>query len=146
MPTGILVFRSRNRGRKRKRESDDDADSSFDEGNVMEKTNVQVVIGGRILTMSGFENEVYMQKIAAYINRKYRELDEGGYSEKITRDLKPVLVEINLADELLKEREKVRLLTEKLAESEEAIELLRQDNAALTVRLEAQEYQNGKEV
>ena len=112
----------------------------------MEKTNVQVVIGGRILTMSGFENEVYMQKIAAYINRKYRELDEGGYSEKITRDLKPVLVEINLADELLKEREKVRLLTEKLAESEEAIELLRQDNAALAVRLEAQEYQNGKEV
>ena len=32
------------------------------------KTNAEVVIGGKVYTLSGFESEEYLQKIASYIN------------------------------------------------------------------------------
>ena len=32
------------------------------------KTNAEVVIGGKVYTLRGFESEEYLQKIASYIN------------------------------------------------------------------------------
>ena len=32
------------------------------------KTNAEVVIDGKVYTLSGYENEEYLQKVAAYIN------------------------------------------------------------------------------
>ena len=37
------------------------------------KTNAEVVIGGKVYTLSGFESEEYLQKIASYINTKISE-------------------------------------------------------------------------
>ena len=32
------------------------------------KTDVQVLLGGKVYTLSGYESEEYLQKIALYIN------------------------------------------------------------------------------
>lgn len=40
------------------------------------KTNAEVVIGGKVYTLSGFESEEYLQKIASYINTKISEAEE----------------------------------------------------------------------
>ena len=32
------------------------------------KTDTEVIIGGRVLTLSGYESEEYLQKVASYIN------------------------------------------------------------------------------
>ena len=53
------------------------------------KTNTQVVIGGRMYTVSGYESEAYLQQVAAYLNNKLAEfdqmqteqLDEGRFSD-----------------------------------------------------------------
>ena len=37
------------------------------------KTDTQVIIGGKVLTVSGYESEEYVQKVAAYINGKVTE-------------------------------------------------------------------------
>ena len=34
------------------------------------KTDTEVIIGGKVFTLSGYESEDYMQKIASYINGK----------------------------------------------------------------------------
>ena len=34
------------------------------------KTDVQVLLGGKVYTLSGYESEEYLQKIALYINNK----------------------------------------------------------------------------
>ena len=39
------------------------------------KTNAEVVIDGKVYTLSGYENEEYLQKVAAYINNKIAEFD-----------------------------------------------------------------------
>ena len=34
------------------------------------KTDTEVIIGGKVFTLSGYESEEYLQKIALYINNK----------------------------------------------------------------------------
>ena len=39
------------------------------------KTSAEVVIDGKVYTLSGYEGEEYLQKVAAYINNKISEFD-----------------------------------------------------------------------
>ena len=36
------------------------------------KTNTEVILGGKVYTLSGYESEEYLQKVAAYINNKLK--------------------------------------------------------------------------
>ena len=40
------------------------------------KTSAEVIIGGKVYTLSGYEGEEYLQKVAAYINGKLNDFDE----------------------------------------------------------------------
>ena len=37
------------------------------------KTDTEVIIGGKMFTLSGYESEEYLQKVASYINNKINE-------------------------------------------------------------------------
>ena len=37
------------------------------------KTDAEVIIGGKVLTLCGYESEEYLQKVASYINNKLAE-------------------------------------------------------------------------
>ena len=39
------------------------------------KTSAEVIIGGKVYTLSGYEGQEYLQKVAAYINDKINEFD-----------------------------------------------------------------------
>ena len=43
---------------------------------MAEKTDTEVLIGGRVFTLSGYESEEYLQKIALYINNKVSEYNK----------------------------------------------------------------------
>ena len=42
---------------------------------MAEKKVIKVLIGGKVMTMSGYESEEYMQRVASYINSKIEEYD-----------------------------------------------------------------------
>ncbi|MDF2820222.1 MAG: cell division protein ZapA [Clostridiales bacterium] len=66
------------------------------------KKETQVLIGGKVITLSGYESEEYMQKVAMYINSKMNELTaQDGYG-KLSRDMVGILLALNVADDLLK--------------------------------------------
>ena len=45
------------------------------------KNTTQVLIGGKIVTLSGYESEEYLQKVANYMNNKLTELGQiPGYN------------------------------------------------------------------
>ena len=51
------------------------------------KNTAQVVIGGKIITLGGYESEEYFQKVASYINNKMAELSEmPGYTRQSCRN------------------------------------------------------------
>ena len=101
----------------------------------MEKSNTQVLIGGKIFTMSGNENEEYMQKIAAYLNRKIHTIETEQQGKRIPADMKAILIQINIADELMKEREIAAALETDLRKVQEELNLTRQELATLQTRI-----------
>ena len=42
---------------------------------MSEKSSAEVISGDKVYTLSGYEGEEYLQKVAAYINNKINEFD-----------------------------------------------------------------------
>ncbi|SCP94999.1 cell division protein ZapA [Anaerobium acetethylicum] len=85
------------------------------------KNNTQVLIGGRVLTLSGYESEEYLHKVASYINNKQAELNHmKGYS-RMTFDIQSMLLEINIADDYFKAKTQVAALESDIEKKEKEI-------------------------
>ena len=63
-----------------------------------EKTDAQVVIGGRTYTLSGYESEEYLLRVAEYLNGKIDELRADPDYGKLPVDMRQLLLNLNIAD------------------------------------------------
>ena len=66
------------------------------------KNDTDVIINNKRYTLSGFESEEYLQKIASFINSKINDLKQQDVYKTMDSEMKAVLLEINLADEYFK--------------------------------------------
>ncbi len=113
----------------------------------MTKTHVvQVVIGGRVLAMSGPEDELHIQKVAACVNRKLQELEGTESYRALPADLKPVLVELNLADDLIRARESAELLESDLQLKENELAEVKQMLVETQMKQESLEEERSRSV
>ena len=66
------------------------------------KNTVKVLIDGKIITLSGYESEDYLQRVASYLNNKLAELGSlPGYNRQ-SPDTKSPLLALNIADDYFK--------------------------------------------
>ena len=63
------------------------------------KTDTEVIIGGKVFTLSGYESEEYLQKVASYINNKITEYNKNESFKRLTLDMQNVLLQLNIADD-----------------------------------------------
>ena len=66
------------------------------------KNDTEVIINNKRYTLSGFESEEYLHKIASFINGKINDLKSQDAYKTMDQEMKAVLLEINLADEYFK--------------------------------------------
>ncbi|MCR5451169.1 MAG: cell division protein ZapA [Lachnospiraceae bacterium] len=71
------------------------------------KKTAQVIIGGKVFSLSGYEEEDYLQKVASYINAKIDEYSEIEDYKKLTSDMKSILIELNIADDYFKAKDQI---------------------------------------
>lgn len=64
--------------------------------------DIEVIINNKRYTLSGYESEEYLQKIASYINNKYNEFRNRDAYKFLDADLKNILIQINIADDYYK--------------------------------------------
>ena len=113
------------------------------------KTDTEVIIGGKVFTLSGYESEEYLQKVASYINNKVAEYNKVDSFKKQSLDTQNVLLQLNIADDQRqnKEKEMYDLKHEliasqiKLENTEKNIQKLQNEaneNAKKIVRLETE--------
>ena len=62
----------------------------------------EVIIDGRVFTLSGFESEEYLQKVSNYLNHKIAECSENESYKKQSSDTKSILLALNIADDYFK--------------------------------------------
>ena len=67
---------------------------------------VDVVISGEVFTLVANEDAEYVQKLARYIDKKTGELNGCKSSANINPATRALLIAINIADDLFKERER----------------------------------------
>ncbi|MDR2513640.1 MAG: cell division protein ZapA [Christensenellaceae bacterium] len=74
-----------------------------------------VQVRGMDYILVGKESEEYMQRVAAYVNRR---MEEIGYDALMSEQRLVVLTALNLADELFKAKEEIAQLRREAAEAQ----------------------------
>ena len=78
------------------------------------KNTTQVRIGGKIVTLSGYESEEYLQKVANYMNNKLTELGQlPGYNRQAL-ETRHTLLSLNIADDYFKAKRQAEMYEEEL--------------------------------
>lgn len=101
------------------------------------KTNAEVIIGGKVYTLSGYESEEYLQKVATYINNKRGEFDALEDYKRLPADMKSTLLELNIADDYFKAKSQAEKLEHDLDAKEQEIYNLRHDLISNQIKMES---------
>ena len=103
------------------------------------KNKTEVLIAGKIFTLSGYESEEYLQKVATYINNKIAEFKKlDGYNHQ-TKENKSILLELNIADDYFKAKKQVEMVEEELSEKDKELYDLKHELINAQIKLETQE-------
>ena len=75
---------------------------SEEAGRMNKYHDIEVIINNKRYTLSGYESEEYLQKVASYINSKHTEFRNKDAYKFLDSDLKNILMQINIADDYYK--------------------------------------------
>ncbi len=106
------------------------------------KTDAEVIIGGKVFTISGTESEEYLQKVASYINGKFNEYAQVDAFRRANAENQNVLMQLNIADDYFKAMNRVSSMEEDLASKEKELYDLKHDLVNSQMKLENLEKSN----
>lgn len=106
------------------------------------KTDTEVIIGGKVFTLSGYESEEYLQKVASYINNKVNEYSKVDSFRRQPLDTQSVLLQLNIADDYFKAKKQISLLEEELQTKEKELYDLKHELISAQIKYENSEKQN----
>lgn len=104
--------------------------------NMSTKTDTEVIIGGKVFTLSGYESEEYLQKVASYINNKMTEYNKVDAFRRQPLDKQSVLLQLNIADDYFKAKRQIDLLEEEITSKERELYDLKHELIASQIKLE----------
>lgn len=103
------------------------------------KKSAEVLIGGKVYTLSGYEEEDYLQQVASYINSKIAEVNELDEFRRLPADMKATLLELNIADDYFKAKAKLDKYEQDLEQKDKELYDLKHDLVSLQVKTEDME-------
>ena len=103
------------------------------------RTDTEVIIGGKVFTLSGNESEEYLQKVASYINNKINEYGKVDSFKRQPMDMQNVLLQLNIADDFFKAKNQINVLEEELQNKEQELYTLKHDLISAQIKLETSE-------
>lgn len=105
------------------------------------KTDTEVIIGGKVFTLCGYESEEYLQKVASYINNKLAEYNKVDSFRRQSPDTQGVLLQLNIADDYFKAKKQISILEEELQSKEKELYDLKHELISSQIKLESVEEQ-----
>ena len=105
------------------------------------KTDTEVIIGGKVFTLSGYESEEYLQKVASYINNKVVEYGKVESFRRQPLETQGVLLQLNIADDYFKAKKQISILEEELQAKEKELYDLKHELISSQIKLESTEEQ-----
>lgn len=106
------------------------------------KTDTEVIIGGKVFTLSGYESEEYLQRVASYINNKLIEYSKVDSFRRQPVDTQGVLLQLNIADDYFKAKKQITILEDELQAKEKELYDLKHELISAQIKLESVETQS----
>ena len=103
------------------------------------KTDAEVIIGGKVLTLCGYESEEYLQKVASYINNKLAEYGKVDSFRRQPADMQNILMQLNIADDYFKAKKQIHSLEDEMETKEKELYDLKHQLIATQIKLESTE-------
>lgn len=103
------------------------------------KNDTEVIIGGKVLRLSGYESEEYLQRVAAYINGKITEFNRVESFHRAPVETQNILLQLNIADDYFKAKKQISLLEEEIQAKEKELYDLKHELIASQIKLENSE-------
>lgn len=100
------------------------------------KTDTEVIIGGKVYTLSGYESEEYLQRVASYINNKQNEYGKVDAFKRQPIDTQNTLMQLNIADDYFKAKKQISALEEELRQKEQELYNLKHDLVSAQIKLD----------
>jgi cell division protein ZapA len=100
------------------------------------KKSAEVIIDGKVYTLSGYEEEGYLQRVGTYINNKIAEYNAMDEFKRLSVDTKHTLVELNIADDYFKAKSTVEKQEQDMEQKEKEIYDLKHDLIAHQLQIE----------
>jgi len=101
------------------------------------KKSTEVIIDGKVYTLSGFEEESYLQQVASYMNRKIDELRSIENYSRIQNDMKALLLQLNIADDYFKAKEMIENLEKEVEQRQKEIYDLKHELISKQIKIES---------
>ena len=100
------------------------------------KNTAQVVIGGKIITLGGYESEEYLQKVANYMNNMINELSGlTGYNRQ-PMETKHMLLSLNITDDYFKAKKQAEAFEQDLRQKDQEMYDLKHELINLRMQIE----------
>ncbi len=100
------------------------------------KKSAEVIIDGKVYTLSGYEEEEYLQKVANYINGKLQDFRDSENFKMLSKDMQCTLVELNIADDFFKAKDQIEKQEAEIEQKEKEIYDLKHDLISSQVKFE----------
>ena len=106
------------------------------------KNTVQVLIDGKVYTLGGIEEAQYLQRVAGYINEKTSQLKRQEGFTKQSQEYQAVMIELNIADDYFKAKDRIEKLEQDLEQKEKEIYDLKHELITAQIQSETSEKEN----
>ena len=105
------------------------------------KNYTEVLIGGKVFTLSGFESEDYLQKVSTYLNHKLDECSNSEGYRKQSAETRSILLALNIADDYFKAKKLGDNLSLEIENKDKEIYNLKHELIAEQIKSEAADKQ-----
>lgn len=102
------------------------------------KNEAEVAIGGKVITLSGYESREYIQKVAAYLDNKLDEHKKMESYNRLPLEFQNIMIQLNIADEFFKAKNMADTLKGDLESKDKEIYDLKHELITLQTKADKQ--------
>ena len=100
------------------------------------KNDTEVIIGGKVIRLCGYESEEYLQKVASYINSKVSDFEGEDAYKRLNAQYQNLLMLLNIADDYFKAKNRITLLEEELAQKDDDLCNIKHELISTQIKLD----------
>lgn len=101
------------------------------------KNTTEVILGGKVIRLSGYESEEYLQRVASYINNKLAEFNKDEAYRRMSGEFRTNLMYLNIADDYFKAKKLGDSLSLEIESKDKEIYDLKHELIAAQIKAES---------